>query len=257
MHLIVTRPPREAQQWVQALRAAGHDATALPLIAIGPAPDAAAVAAAWRELPCYRAVMFVSAQAVQGFFAAQPSGPSAPLPAQAWATGPGTARALRAAGMPAPAVISPPADADRFDSEALWQCVAPTLASGQRVLIVRGADAAADAVGSGRDWLAERLQAAGLQVDFVASYQRLPPALDTAQQQLAQQAAGDGTLWLFSSSEAVRNLRAALPQQSWQAARALATHPRIAEAARQAGFGEVRTTRATLEAVLASIESLR
>lgn len=35
--VIVTRPAREAAQWVQQLQARGIQATALPLIAIGPA----------------------------------------------------------------------------------------------------------------------------------------------------------------------------------------------------------------------------
>lgn len=259
MRVLVTRPAHEAQPWVQALAAAGHQALALPLIAIGPAPDAAAVVAAWRALPRYRGVMFVSAQAVRGFFAHRPAqAPQPPWPREAWATGPGTARALRAAGVAAAQIVSPAADAARFDSESLWPLVAPTLQAGQRVLIVRGADGT-DATapgGAGRDWLARRLQAAGLTVDFVASYQRLPPALDAAALQLARAAASDGSVWLFSSSEAVRHLRAALPQQSWQNARALATHPRIATAAREAGFGQVQTTQPTLEAVVASLESL-
>ena len=66
----------------------------------------------------------------------------------------------------------------------------------------------------------------------------------------------DGSLWLFSSSEAVANLCAALPSQDWSSARALATHPRIADAARRAGFGRVDATAASLEAVVRSLESV-
>ena len=63
-------------------------------------------------------------------------------------------------------------------------------------------------------------------------------------------------MWLFSSSEAIANLRQCLPSLDWHAARALVTHPRIGEAARAAGFGHVTDTRPTLAAVAASIESL-
>ena len=65
----------------------------------------------------------------------------------------------------------------------------------------------------------------------------------------------DGSVWLLSSSEAVAHLAEALPDQHWGAAHALATHPRIAEAARAAGFGTVRECRPALEDVVASIES--
>ena len=55
---------------------------------------------------------------------------------------------------------------------------------------------------------------------------------------------------------AVRHLQQCLPGQGWQRARAIATHPRIAEAALAAGFGAVHGARPTLEAVAASIKSL-
>ncbi|MFS2055745.1 uroporphyrinogen-III synthase, partial [Variovorax sp. CT11-76] len=47
-----------------------------------------------------------------------------------------------------------------------------------------------------------------------------------------------------------------LPATDWRAARAIATHPRIAQAARGAGFGTVRESAPLLEALVASIESL-
>ena len=256
MRVIVTRPQREAQDWVQALRQAGHDAQALPLIAITPAPDLAAVRQAWQQLDRYLGVMFVSANAVDGFFAARPA--DAPLPSQAWATGPGTVQALLRAGMLAPRITAPPADAPQFDSEALWALVAGRVVPGGRVLIVRGADAAGSSTqGAGRDWFARQVGGAGGAVDFLASYQRQRPQLDAAQSQLAQGAAADGSVWLFSSSEAVANLQASLPQQDWGAARAVATHQRIAQAARAAGFAVVRESRPALADVRASIESMQ
>ncbi|MCZ8294352.1 MAG: uroporphyrinogen-III synthase [Hylemonella sp.] len=256
MHVIVTRPQREAQDWVQALQQAGHQALALPLISIAPAPDAAALQQAWRRLGGYLGLMFVSANAVDGFFAARPA--DAPWPAQAWATGPGTVNALLRAGVPASQITAPPADAAQFDSEALWQQVASRIHPGVRVLIVRGADAAqGSSQGAGRDWFARQVGDAGGTVDFVASYQRQRPLLDTNQRQLARAAAGDGSVWLFSSSEAVLNLQASLPQQDWGAARAVATHARIAQAARAAGFAMVRESRPALADVRASIESMQ
>ncbi|WP_415139457.1 uroporphyrinogen-III synthase [Ottowia sp.] len=124
---------------------------------------------------------------------------------------------------------------------------------GLRVLIVRGGDAQGRL--AGRHWLAEQLRAAGAVVDQVVAYRRRAPVLDAAQRALAEAAAQGGSRWLFSSSEAIANLRAALPAQDWSAAAALATHPRIAEAARAAGFGRVRDVPPSLDAVVASIES--
>ncbi|MFT4268276.1 MAG: uroporphyrinogen-III synthase, partial [Xenophilus sp.] len=117
---------------------------------------------------------------------------------------------------------------------------------------VRGADAQGRA--AGRDWLARRLEAAGAAVQTAAVYRRLAPHLGEAARRLAQAALRDGAWWLFSSSEAVANLQAALPGQDWRAARALATHERIAGAARRAGFGRVETVSPRLSQMAASIE---
>jgi uroporphyrinogen-III synthase len=88
------------------------------------------------------------------------------------------------------------------------------------------------------------------------AYQRRLPTLSANALALMQVAAGDGSVWLFSSSEAVGNLRTLCPGQTWRAAVALATHPRIAQAARDAGFGRVYNARPALADLLASIESL-
>lgn len=256
MRVVVTRPQREAQDWVQALQQAGHAAWALPLIAIGPAPDPAALRQAWERMDRYTAAMFVSANAVEGLFAQRPAHAAALT--QAWATGPGTVKALRRAGVPAAHIVAPAPDAVQFDSEALWQQLAGRVGAGATVLIVRGADAQDRSTeGAGRDWFAQQLRQAGAVVELLASYQRLRPAPDGAALQRARAAARDGSVWIFSSSEAVHNLRGVLPEQGWQDAVAVATHARIAEAARAAGFGRVRESRPSLADVLASIESLQ
>jgi uroporphyrinogen-III synthase len=109
--------------------------------------------------------------------------------------------------------------------------------------------------GAGRDWLAQQLRAAQVEVDFVVSYIRVLPTLSPAQLALARQAATDGSVWLFSSSQALQNLKQILPGQDWSMARAVASHPRIEKAARLAGFGAVKLTRPVLNELMASIES--
>lgn len=259
--VIVTRPEREAQRWVRDLAALGFDAQALPLIEIAPSAEPAELSRAWQQLDSYLALMFVSGNAATYFFAAAGAQPAAFAAlssgkTRAWATGPGTARALLRAGVAPERLDAPAADAGQFDSEALWRQVASQVHAGARVLIVRGADAAQGALsaqGTGREWFANQVAAAGAQADFVAAYERRAPQLGVAQRELAQQAARDGSVWLFSSAQAVANLNASLPGQDWATACALATHPRIAQAVRETGFGVVFESRPTLPDVVAAI----
>ena len=252
--VLVTRPAAEATRWTEALRGHGIAAESMPLIDISPISDTTAVHAAWLDVPSHAALMFVSANAVQHFMAARPD--QQPLQAQAWGTGPGTQAALLAAGWPPALVRCPAADADKFDSEALWALVqADVLAwPGRSVLIVRGADAQGQL--AGRDWLAQQLQAAGVQVRQCVAYARRQPVLDEATLARAREALHDGSWWLFSSSEAAQNLALLLPGAIGMDARALATHPRIAERLRAQGWGRVEVVPATLEGQVASIECL-
>jgi uroporphyrinogen-III synthase len=280
----VTRPAQDALHWVQRLQQAGMAAEALPLIEIAPASAAADVQAlrqAWQTLDRYAACMFVSGNAVEHFFKENKApaqeerdqeaintianhAPNRLPPALRFmAPGPGTVAALRAAGVPAGQIDAPALDASQFDSEALWQVVGQRDWQGRRVLVVRGQSLAADGEGAGspgRDWLARQWQAAGAQVDFVAVYQRRAPLLAEAQVQRAKAASTDGSVWLFSSSEAVANLASQphLSRLDWRRARAVATHPRIADTLRAAGWGVVVESRPALQdikAVVRSIES--
>ena len=128
------------------------------------------------------------------------------------------------------------------------------------VLIVRGSDEGTAPEqaqsGSGRDWLTQQLQAAGVTVSWVAAYARSAPVWTPAQREQAQQAATDGSVWCFSSSQAVTHLQQLLPEQNWASARCVATHARIAQTAQTVGFGEVFTTRPLVADVVSSLESL-
>lgn len=253
MRVVLTRPSAEGAGWSGELARHGHQALLLPLIDIAPAPDPHAVLAARDRLAAYQAAMFVSANAVRQFLG---DGADAAWPGatQAWATGPGTAQALHQAGVPRAQVVAPAEDAARFDSEALWDRAAAAVQPGWRVLVVRGAGA--DGAPAGRDWLTLRLQAAGARVDQVAAYVRRLPLWSDEQRAAAVAAAADGSVWLFSSSEAVANLRRLLPAQDWSRTRALATHERIALAAREAGFA-VTCVRPGVDALVRALESPR
>jgi uroporphyrinogen-III synthase len=233
---------------LQALREAGLDAQALPLIDIAPVADLAPLRAAWQALPAQALVMFVSVNAVLHFFAARPAaGHAWPADVLAGAAGPGTAASLRQAGVPEAQVVSPADDAPAFDTEALWALLQHRPWQGRQVLVVRG--------DGGRDWLADTLRQHGASVCFLPAYRRLSPTPDAAGRALLAlaQAAPATQLWLFSSSEAVANLQALAPEARWSTALALATHPRIAQAARAAGFGQVHETAPQLAAVVSGV----
>jgi uroporphyrinogen-III synthase len=248
MRVLVTRPAAQASEWVQRLRAAGLQAEALPLIDIAPALDAAAVVAAWAALPAQAMVFFVSPNAATSFFAAKPAQATWPAALMAASPGPGTTQVLRELGVSN--IVEPAADAPQFDSEALWQQLSKRDWAGQRVLVVRGE--------GGRDWLAERLRERGAELAFVAAYGRVAPRLSPSQQALLDEALAQPAthLWFFSSSEAIAHLQALAPHADWAKARAMATHPRIAESARRLGMGVVMEARPGLEDVVACIQSI-
>ena len=268
--LIVTRPQPEADHWVAQLQAQGVAALALPLIEIGPATLAADIEALAQAQAAiaqqrYGAIMLVSGNAAQYFLGSKltltrdQSAPAA-IKTRVWSPGPGTARAAMACGIPAALIDQPASGAAQLDSESLWEQVAPQAprmaAAGQRVLIVRGAaDGEPQPGGSGRNWLAAQLQAAGVGVDFVAVYERRAPCWTPAQRAIAEAALHDGSVWLLSSSQAVMHLRNSIGTMHIAGAPAIATHPRIAHAAVQAGFSPVKQCRPALGDVIASLES--
>jgi uroporphyrinogen-III synthase len=243
MRFIVTRPAAQAAGWVQALRAGGAEAVSLPLIGIEPLHDTAGIAAAWRSLPERHLVMFVSANAVEQFFAARPAGVAWPAALAAASTGPGTTQALRAAGVQQ--VHEPDAAAGRLDSEALWLRLQGQPWAGRHVLIVRGEQ--------GRDWLADTLRAHGAVVEALPAYRRLQPRPDATTTAAIEAARADPavTRWLFSSSEALQHLAALAPGAAWQSSHAWCSHPRIAASAVASGFGHVAEVSPSPAAVLA------
>jgi uroporphyrinogen-III synthase len=284
--VIVTRPSQDAAYWVGELENSGFKAQALPLIEIGPVTDptdTALVQKAWRHLNDYAACMFVSGNAVQYFFrekiavgqliqfqnaindGANKELSSLPVSLRFLAPGPGTAAALLAEGVPAAQIDSPPIEAGQFDSEALWQVVGRRDWRGKRVLVLRGqTSGTAPYTVAGRDWLAQQFRAAGAQVDRLSVYQRSAPRFTDVQLQLVQNARQDGSVWLFSSSEALANLMqqpllggaGGASGADWRGARAIATHPRIAQAVRDAGWGVVQETRPMLADILDAMRSI-
>ena len=240
---LITRPQPQATQWVGKLAALGLHAVALPLLEIAPAPEPDAVRAAAAHWAAGDLVMFVSPNAAAQCMACL--GPAWRWPAglQAAATGPGTVAVLTAAGVPTEWIVAPDADAAQFDSEHLWLKLQEQSWPGRRAWVVRG--------DGGRDWLAQALQAAGAEVQFIQAYSRGRPQWSLAQQAMLAQAVAkpEAHVWLLSSSEALDHLLSMAPGVAWARSVALASHPRIAQRARDLGFGRVDEIQPTPEAV--------
>lgn len=264
MRVIVTRPSPEAEAWRQTLLAAGFDAVALPLLAVEPLHEAgrAALRNAWADLHRQKMVMFVSAAAVQHFFAEAPADQPWPVGTRAWAPGPGTAAVLARYGVPPAAVDTPAADAPQLDSESLWAAAGHRIRPGDVVLMVRGAQRDHDdpsQTGHGRAWMTERLAQAGAVVTQLAAYRRGAPTWSPAQAAAAADLANAESIWIFSNSEAVAHLTdlLALAGPALRQGIAVATHPRIADAARAAGFARVVLAAAGSEGLAHTLRQLQ
>jgi len=250
--VLVTRPAPQAAAWVARLLDKGMQAQALPLIVIEPMAETAALRDTWHQLPQRDLAMFVSPNAVTSFFASRPAARTWPRGLRAAATGPGTVEALVAAGVPQALCVSP--RAAPFDSSALWSVLQSESWAGRTALIVRG--------DGGRDEFAKALRAAGAKIAFVQAYQRRAPEWSDAERALALAAiaAPDQHVWLLSSAEAIDNLLALFtvlrPGTEWRHSIAVASHPRIAQRARRAGFGRVLEAPPLVDAVLSAVASL-
>lgn len=251
--LVVTRPAEQAQAWVRDLAAQGIAAVALPLIDTV-APEHDHDLRHWRaQWPQADALMFVSGAAVRAFFDAPLQASVFPEPStRFWAPGPGTAQALTAAlrrwGISPTHIDSPASGSEQFDSEALWAVVKDQVQAGHCMVVVGG--------GSGRDWLAQRCEAAGGSVHRCEAYARQAPTPTPAWRAQLEQVRQANSVWLFSSSQAIEHLQTMVPEADWSSSSAVVTHPRIGQAAQAAGFVRVCMSRPTLADVIKTLESM-
>lgn len=148
---------------------------------------------------------------------------------------------------PTPIII--PNNNENWDSEGLWQELQALQWNWQKkkVVIFKGE--------GGRDWLADTLTKAGAAVEAISTYSRVPLDLDNPAWHLAREMDLSKSLWLLTSSEAVRYLGEVMKDQFIQnlnSASALCPHHNIADAAELIGFGEVFTSEPGDEALIKS-----
>ncbi|MDR5792376.1 MULTISPECIES: fused uroporphyrinogen-III synthase HemD/membrane protein HemX [unclassified Caballeronia] len=267
--VVVTRPAGQSSALLALLASAGFDALEFPLIDIAPVADDAPLRAALDELFLppeapgrYALVVFVSPNAIDHAFSRLAAPWPVDLPVAV--VGPGSVAALARQGVHAPShrVISPSAQAldPRFDSEALFTAIEAHFGTngleGKRVLIVRG--------DGGREWLAERLAQAGARVEKAAAYRRVLPEPSMQKwERIHELLAGEPHAWLLTSSEGVRNLDELAHEHLTadeivllKRAPLVCPHPRIAEAARGAGFDRITVSGAGDERIAHALEAL-
>jgi uroporphyrinogen III methyltransferase/synthase len=269
--VVITRPLGQSAALLALLARAGFESIEFPLIDIGPVADAAPLHAALGELYApaplgFALVVFVSPNAIDHAFAALSS--AWPLQIPIGVVGPGSVAALARQGVTPPAytvispLVSPAAGATvtetptdpRYDSEALYAAIeahfGPDGLKDKRVLIVRG--------DGGREWLADALSAAGAKVEKVAAYRRIVPEPSMRDwERIHALLAGEPHAWLLTSSEGVRNLEELAREHltvdetlTLKHAPLVTPHPRIAEAARQAGFDRITVSGAGDERIV-------
>ena len=135
-----------------------------------------------------------------------------------------------------PTRILIPENNEHWDSEGLWQKLQSLNSewSGHKVVIFKGE--------GGRDWLADTLKAAGAMVETISVYTRMPLDIDNPAWEAIHEIDFSQSLWLLTSSEAVRYLGEVMQNKFKQTlldASAICPHQKIGEAAKAIGFGKV------------------
>lgn len=249
--IIITRPAAQATALAQQIAARGGQPVVFPLLEILPLHDSAPLQALLARLDNYALVVFVSPNAID---AAMRHVSSWPRPVAIGIVGEGSRAALAQYGLTAQntTIFSPP-DPARTDSEGLLQALDLDALRGRQVLLVRGE--------SGREFFADALLAAGIQVQAVAAYRRQAPQLDEALKSRLLALLNSQNHWIVTSSEALRHLLDLVRQvesgtgvAKIQQQHLLVPHARIAETAHALGFSDVTLTGSGDERLLAALQ---
>lgn len=146
-----------------------------------------------------------------------------------------------------PAKVILPQKNTHWDSEGLWAELQNLLWNwpAKKVIIFKGE--------GGRDWLADTLKNAGAQVEAFSVYARVPLDLNSSAWNEIHEMEFAKSLWILTSSEAVRYLGQA--QLPLALATAICPHQNIADAAEQIGFGEVITCQSGDDALIAASQA--
>lgn len=236
---VLTRPAGRNEPLAERLAEQGISSLCLPALQLDLSEQAIQ---RWAEPEVYDLILFVSGYAADCYLQCRRlAGAARPWPAGTLAAtvGAASARPLLDSGwVPAAQILHPPAGVPQ-DSEALWRELQARALRPARVLIV-GAN-------EGRDWLRQRFQAQGSQVERYAVYERKPAVWTPEQSAPLRQAlqGGGRIVSLLTSAQGVEafdaNLRGAGLSRLYAQGRFAAIHARVASRlqwqAQQAGCG--------------------
>ncbi|QWE01019.1 uroporphyrinogen-III synthase [Polynucleobacter sp. JS-Mosq-20-D10] len=260
--IVITRPSGQARQLSEALQVSLRNSgftpestpkiISLPLLTIAPKGDGVLVGLITKALKTADLAIFVSPNAIECTMRLLECSwqelSNNPVPIGVM--GGSSMAALKNHGIGLegdPAQVILPLSNTRWDSEGLWTELQnlhwnwPT----KKVIIFKGE--------GGRDWLADTLKNAGAQVEAFSVYARVPLDLNSSAWNEIHEMDFAKSLWLLTSSEAVRYLgQAKLPLDL---ATAVCPHHNIAGAAEQIGFGEVLNCEPGDEALIAASQA--
>jgi uroporphyrinogen-III synthase len=260
--IVITRPSGQARQLSEALQASLLNSgftpentpqiISLPLLTIAPKGDDVLVGRITSALKTADLAIFVSPNAIECTMRLLEQSwqdfSEKPLPVGVM--GGSSMAALKNHGIGIesnPTKVILPQNNTQWDSEGLWAELQKLKWdwSNKNVLIFKGE--------GGRDWLAETLKQAGAQVEAFSVYARVPLDLNSPAWDDIHEMDFAKSLWLLTSSEAVRYLgQAKLPLDL---ATAICPHHNIADAAEQIGFGEVFACEPGDEALIAASQA--
>jgi uroporphyrinogen-III synthase len=248
--VVVTRPLAQAAPLADAIAARGRRAEIFPLLDILPLDDDAPLRAELARLADYALVAFVSPNAIAAAFAQLDAWPAGPAIA---VMGQGSRESLQPYAIPAQTAIYVPTHPQQTDSTTLLAELDLPALRGRRALIVRGTD--------GREFLADALREAGVDVAQVAAYRRAAPAFTPALGARLAQLVDAGADWIVTSSQALRialeladNAGGPALVAKLQRQHLLLPHARIAESARELGFTHLTRTASGDSALLAALQ---
>ncbi|MGV0963715.1 MAG: uroporphyrinogen-III synthase [Polynucleobacter sp.] len=260
--IVITRPSGQARQLSEAMQASLVDSgftketfpqiISLPLLTIAPKGDDVLLEQITTALKTADLAIFVSPNAIECTMRLLEQSwqdfSDKPLPIGVM--GGSSMAALKNHGIGIesnPTTVILPQSNAQWDSEGLWAELQKLNWdwSTMKVIIFKGE--------GGRDWLADTLKHAGAQVEAFSVYARVPLDFNSPAWNDIHEMDFAKSLWLLTSSEAVRYLgQAKLPLDL---ATAICPHHNIADAAEQIGFGEVFTCEPGDEALIAASQA--
>jgi uroporphyrinogen III methyltransferase/synthase len=204
--VLVTRPAHQSATLRRRLRDLGGEVVEAPAIRLVPPEDPGVLDAALSRLTHYTWLVLTSPNGARVLLERFAAAGRAPLDGiRVAAIGPATAGVLRAARVRVDVM-----PADRYQAEGLLGALSPLVRAGDRVLVLRAAEA--------RPVLPERLRALGAEVEVVSAYRTLPGDIDVGSMRGAL-SRGEIDAATFTSGSTVRHFVAAVGADAFQGPR--------------------------------------